>query len=115
MRTALLGLVLLAGCAGGTREHALRADLRDVLAGREISASKPAPPPRFELQGATRSDVYAVVGAVHGNVGVAVGAGRPLTRDPLLRLEDPAGKIASGLSEVLQRRLALKPAAAPQG
>ncbi len=110
MRAALAGLMLLGGCAG-VSEHPLPADARDSLAGRVLSVSQAAPAARFELQGATRSDVYAVVGAVRGNVGVGVGASRPLTREPLLRLDDPAEKIGGALAETLQGKLALKPGA----
>jgi len=109
MRAVLLGLVLLGGCASGAREHALPADLRDSLAGREISVSKQAPPSRFELQGASRSEGYVVLGAVRGNVGVAAGGGKPLTRDPVLRLDDPAEKIGRVLGERLQGKFSLRP------
>ncbi len=109
MRAALVCVVLLAGCASAAREHPLPAELRDSLAGRALSVSRAAPPPRFELQGASRSDAYVVLGTVRGNVGVAVGGGRPMTRDPVLRLDDPAEKIGNGLAEALQSRLGLKP------
>src|SRR3954471_24018696 len=110
MRAALAGLMLLGGCAG-VSEHPLPADARDSLAGREISVSQAAPAARFELQGAARSDVYAVVGAVRGNVGAGAGPSGPPTPGPRLRLDAPAEKIGSALVETLQGKLALKPGA----
>src|SRR5690242_688127 len=98
MRAALVCVVLLYGCASTPREH----PLREPLTGREVSLSRAAPPPRFELQGASRSEGYVVLGTVRGNVGVAVGGARPITRDPVLRLDDPAEGIGNGLLDTLQ-------------
>jgi len=104
MRAALVCVVLLYGCASTPREH----PLREPLAGREVSLSRAAPPPRFELQGASRSEGYVVLGTVRGNVGVAVGGARPITRDPVLRLDDPAEGIGNGLLDTLQSRHAVR-------
>src|SRR6185295_11837647 len=105
MRVALAFLVLLYGCASTPREQPLRAE---SLAGREISAARPAPAPRFELQGASRSEGYVVLGTVRGNVGVAAGGAKPITRDPVLRLDDPAEGIGNGLLDTLQSRHAVR-------